>query len=402
MSQDFDVLKKEMGEVVEHIRKKSEEYGNDSAEFKNALDNVDKKMKEFDDANQKFVLDMESERKSREEMKERMETLEKELIRMSVKGVTGESYKDSQEYKSFNLMAKEGVEALNMEQKQTLRMDNAVQGGYLTMPEMSREIIKKITEMSPVRSVAKVRSVSSKTLEIPSRETLLEARYEGEAAAALTSTSTYGAETLTVYRLSVKVPYTMDLLMDAEFDIESEIMNDVAERFAQKEGEKFVLGTGAKQPEGFLVNPTLVADADETATASELTFDDLKLLTGEIKTGYNPIFTFNRRTKALLSTLKGEDGQYLWQMADGPAPATINGDRYILFEDMPDIADNAYAVAYGDFGKGYQIIDRTGMTVIRNPYTEDASNIITMTFHMYNHGQVILPEAFKLLKIKSA
>ncbi|MCP4489036.1 MAG: phage major capsid protein [Gammaproteobacteria bacterium] len=402
MSEDFKKLQEQTADAVAHLRAKSEEFGKDSVEQKQALDNIESKMKEFDDANQKLVEKIESDKKSAEELKERLDVMEKEFVRMSAKGVVKESYKDTPEYKAFNSMVKDGVETLNVEQKQTLRMDNAVQGGYLTMPEMSREIIKKITETSPVRSVSRVRGVSSKTLEIPTRDTLLDARYEGEAAPALISGSTYGSETLTVYRLSVKVPYTMDLLMDAEFDIASEIMNDVAERFAQKEGEKFVLGTGSKQPCGFLVDPILVADASETAAVNTLDFDDMKTLTGELKVGYRPHFTFNRRTKALLSTLKGSDGQYLWQMADGPAPATINGDPYILFENMPDVDSGEYAVAYADFSKGYQIIDRTGMTVIRNPYTEDASNIITMTFHMYNHGQVILPEAFKLLQIKSS
>ena len=38
-------------------------------------------------------------------------------------------------------------------------------------------------------------------------------------------------------------------------------------------------------------------------------------------------------------------------------------------EDMPDIAANALAIAFGDFNRGYLVVDRAGVTVLRDPYT---------------------------------
>ena len=38
-------------------------------------------------------------------------------------------------------------------------------------------------------------------------------------------------------------------------------------------------------------------------------------------------------------------------------------------EDMPDIAVDATAVAFGDFKRGYLIVDRLGVRVLRDPYS---------------------------------
>jgi HK97 family phage major capsid protein len=70
-------------------------------------------------------------------------------------------------------------------------------------------------------------------------------------------------------------------------------------------------------------------------------------------------------------------------------------------QDMPSVAANSLSLVYADFMRGYTIIDRTGLQVIRDDVTRKKNNIIELTFHRYNHGQVVLPEAFKLLKTKA-
>ena len=36
---------------------------------------------------------------------------------------------------------------------------------------------------------------------------------------------------------------------------------------------------------------------------------------------------------------------------------------------MPDIAANALSIAFGDFRAGYLVVDRTGVRVLRDPYS---------------------------------
>ena len=38
-------------------------------------------------------------------------------------------------------------------------------------------------------------------------------------------------------------------------------------------------------------------------------------------------------------------------------------------EDMPDIATNSLSIAFGDFYRGYLVVDRAGASVLRDPYT---------------------------------
>lgn len=386
--------------AVKALRETVEKFGSDSAQFKQMVDATNEALVKQEKASQEFTTKLAEERKAAEELKERIDGLELELSR---KGTTGANYKETPEYKALQLYAQKGIDALSVEQKATLRTDVATQGGYLTMPEMDNMIIKKITEISPVRQVARVRTVGSKTLSIPTRTSIPVATYEGEAAAGGESNSTYGQETLTAYRLTVTVPYTYDQLIDSEFDMESEIMNDVAEAFAFTEGNRFVLGTGAKQPEGFLSNATVVADARTSLVSGVITGDDVLLLAGDLKVGYNPMYAMNRQTLALLRTLKGStNDHYLWQVGLGPTqPNTLAGAPYILMQDMPSVAANSLSLVYADFQRGYTIIDRTGLQVIRDDVTRKKSNIIELTFHRYNHGQVVLPEAFKILKTKA-
>ena len=49
--------------------------------------------------------------------------------------------------------------------------------------------------------------------------------------------------------------------------------------------------------------------------------------------------------------------------------ATILGKPVVFAADMPTAATNAVAMAYGDFKQAYQIVDRKGISVLRDPFT---------------------------------
>lgn len=391
-----EVTPQDIMEAVSELRKSSD--GN-QAEFKAMQDRVEPILKEMDKKNQELTMKLAEEEKKRKETEDRVINLEKEIVEKTQKKST--DYKEMPEYKALCTYCQSGILSMDPESKQLLRTDDATQGGYMTMPEMDDLIIKQITEISPVRSVARKRSTGNKTLEIPVRTGIPVASYEGEAAEGPEDTSEYGLESLTAYRQTVTVPFTRDMMMDSEFDLENEIVGDVSEAFAQGEGRGFVLGSGAKEPEGFLSDITgLKTTARPTEDANNVTADSLILLTGDLKVGYQPYYGFNRRSLATFRTFKGSDGQYLWQLGlGGGAPNTIAAYPYILLEDMPDIAANAYPVVFADFMRGYTIIDRTGLEIIRDEVTRKKQAVIELTFHRWNTGQVVLDEAFKLLQV---
>lgn len=392
---------KEVVQLVEQIREKAEKFGIESAEFKAFSAKAEDTLAKQETKNQEVVAEIAAERKAREDMADQVKDLEVEIARKSG-GFDGVDYKETEEYKALNLFASKGMEHVDMEAKALLRTDSDTAGGYLTSSEMDNEIIRLMTEISPIRQVARVRTIGKKTLEMPKRTGILTATYEGETAAAQDSTSEYGSETITANALTVNVPFTFDMLLSSDFDIESEINRDVAEAFAQKEGNKFLLGDGVRQPEGVLANAEVIAGAYTSESSGTITGDDIITLTGELKEGYNPLFGFNRQTLAFLRTLKGSNGQYLWNVGlGGGKPNQIAGEDYLVMQDVPSIATNALSVIYGDFMRGYTIIDRTGLAVVRDEVTRKKERIIELCFHKYNTGQVVLSEAFKALKIKA-
>jgi len=394
-----------MAEQIDVEKEVKEAFGALQAELKKslpnqeAIDRINGVLDAHESKNQELVTELKSRENAERELKEQIEALEGEISRKGVATGAGHSHKALPEYKALQALVVGGIGGIAPEEKQLLRTDNDTQGGYLVTTEMDSQITKKITEISPVRSVARVRTIASKALEVPVRNTILTARYEGEAATGQKDASTYQNETITPFRLTVTVPITWDMLQDAAFDMESEILQDAQEAFAQTEGRLFILGDGVKKPYGFVSDSRVQANAFDGSGSSTYTGDDLIKLTGELKTGYNPIYMLNRRELAFIRTLKGTDGHYLWQPGlNGVVANTLNGFPYAIAEDMPDKATDAFPIAFGDFFRGYTIVDRTGTSIIRDDVTRKEEAVVEFTIKRWGTGQVVLPEAIKLLK----
>lgn len=391
-------LMEAINELRSEVEKKNQDQNKEKIEKINAdLDAQEK-------ANQKLVAELKQAEKGAEELKERMAALEIELAHG--KAGQGKNYKESEEYKALELFVKGGHEELarsDMDVKALLRTDIDKDGGYLVHSEIESTMLKNITETSPIRSAARVRTITSKSLEIPKRTGILTSSYEGEAETAQTSASTYGTETLTAYRHTVTVPITWDLLNDASFNMESEIMMDAAEAFAQKEGVLFVSGDGVKKPQGFLNAADSRVQFTETENSLDVTATDVIKMTGELKTGYNPVYMLNRQTLAYLRTLKSANGEFLWQPGmNGPVANTLNGYPYFSAIDMGayNVAGDE-PIAFGDFARGYLIVDRTGMSIIRDDYTKKNEATVEFNIKRWNFGKVVLPEAIRTLKVKA-
>lgn len=336
------------------------------------------------------------------EFKERIDALEAEIAR-GLKGDTSDvEVKNTEEYKALEEYCRVGDLRMGEEHKVLLRTDVDTDGGVLTPAEMDTMITKKIVEIDPVRGVARVRTIASKSIILPIRAGEPIAQFEGEAELGTDSASTYESETVVPFRLTHTTPITKDLLQDGAFDMESEIIDDGAEAFGFGEGNGFIVGTGFKQPQGIFIDTRLTTGARETLASGLLDADTIILITGDLKTGYAPSYMLNRRTLAIIRTFKSTTGQFLWQPGlNGPVANTLNGFPYALANSVPDVAASAFAVGFGDFRRGYTIVDRTGMEIIRDELTQKRKAIIEFTMHRWTTGQVTLPEAIKLIKIKA-
>jgi HK97 family phage major capsid protein len=343
------------------------------------------------------------------EAKERIEALELEVARGRKSGNPAIDHKESPEYKALNVWCKKGEHRVDAETKQLLRTDSAVEGGVLVTSELDSVITKQITEIDPIRAISRVRTISSKSIEVPIRTSLPAATREGENEAGADSVSNYNLEVLTPFRLTHTSPVTMDMLQDSNFDMESEILSDSAEAFAQTEGQEFVNGSGFKQAEGFTLNATVqAAEFVGTGLGTAIDSDHILHLTGELKEGYNPVFVLNRRTLRELRKLRADAiaaadglGGFLWQPGlNGQVANTLAGFPYVLANSMQDDGSAGNRpVAFGDFRRGYLIVDRTGVSVIRDDLTQKRRAVVEFTINRWNTGKVVLAEAITQVQL---
>ncbi len=350
-----------------------------------------------EEKNAKLMADLAEAKKLNEATEEKFLQLEASFKRGNFQGDEKEALKA--EAKAFDNFLRKGKEGLDGAELKYLRTDNNTQGGYLVNDGFENDIAKNITEISDIRKYATVRSVGYKTTKLPTRTGLLTAGWVGEGQEDNKNNSTYGQDLLTLKKIQVTVDCTHEELQDASFDITSLVQADVAEEFARIEGAGFVNGLATPtQPEGFMTNASIGFINSLSATA--LTADSLIALTGEIKTGYNPMYGFNRRTRAIIRQMKDGQGQYLWQAGNlaGGIANSLNGYGYFEIPDMPDIAAGTFPVIFGDF-RNYIIGDGRGMIVIRDDYSAKRQGKVEYTFFKRVTGLVRKPEAFKKIKI---
>ena len=109
----------------------------------------------------------------------------------------------------------------------------------------------------------------------------------------------------------------------------------------------------------------------------------------------------NRKTESVIRKFKDSTGNYIWQPgAAAGQPPTLLGYPVAEAEDMPDIASNSYSIAFGDFARGYLIVDRIGIRTLRDPYSAKPYVLFYTTKRV--GGGVQDFDAIKLLKFAAS
>lgn len=288
-------------------------------------------------------------------------------------------------------------------------------GGYLVPSETETAINTALREISPIRAIAGVRQVSGSVYKKPFAVSGAATGWVGEAAVReQTGTPTLAELTFPTMELYAMPSATQSLLDDSAVDIDQWISDEVRAAFAEQEGAAFINGTGTSQPRGFLDYPQVensawvwgklgtIATGATGDFAADAPADALINLIYAVKSGYraNAHFVMNRSTQSAIRKLKAEDGTYIWQPANAPGQApTLMGFPIAEAEDMPDMAEDVTAVAFGDFRRGYLIVDRVGIRVLRDPYSVKPYVLFYTTKRV--GGGVQDFDAIKLLKFGS-
>jgi len=302
---------------------------------------------------------------------------------------------ESKAVQVFDKWLRKGKDSLAPEEIKVLTVSNDNTAGYLAPPEYVREIIKGIVEYSPIRSIARVRTTTNRSVQVPKRTGEFAAQWVAEEGARAETTGySVGLEEIPAHELYALVDISEQELEDSVFNLESEMNAEFVEQFAKAEGNAFVSGNAIGKPQGLLTN----ANVNNVAKGgAALDGDSMISAAHNVKAEYgrNGTYVMNRSTVSAVRKLKDGGGQYifqpgLYQMGVG---SNILGHPIVEATDMPNVAGGTKPVLFGDFRRGYMIVDRVNLSIMRDPFTQAASGNVRYLARRRVGGQVILPEA---------
>lgn len=320
-----------------------------------------------------------------EKINAEIDRLQKAVDETNIKMAAGEMsgavfaapVKDREYTAAFNAHMKRGdVQA-------ALNKGTAADGGYTAPTEWDRTITDKLVQVSPMRQLATVQPISTNAFSKLFNQKGTVSGWVGEAAARpVTGTPTFGTLTYTTGEIYANPTATQQMLDDSEVNLEAWLAGEVEQEFAYQEGLAFLAGDGANKPNGILTYVTGGTNAAahpygaittvNTGAAGALTADGIVNLTEALPSEFtgNARFVMNKATIRAIRLLKDGQGNYLWQPSyTAGSPATINGYGYTEMPGMPDVAASAKPILFGDFRRGYLVIDRVGVRVLRDPFS---------------------------------
>lgn len=285
-------------------------------------------------------------------------------------------------------------------------------GGFMVPPEMANFMSTIEFETSPLRGLARTVTIGSDAIEIPLSDQRFQVQVVSERGTnANTNTPQFGMIRIPTYEYEARPRATQKMLDDSVFDIEQFIAQEVADEITRTENTHFFTGNGTTQPQGLLTLPAWTAagvyqrnalEQINSGAASALTADGFIKLQGSLKEAYQARAAWLMKRSSFVAALllKDGNGRYLigndltsGNFIENPS---ILGKKVTFADDMPVVAASSLSVAYGDFQRGYLIVDRMGVRVLRDPYS--AKPYVEFYTTKRTGGGVMNFDSMKLMK----
>ena len=428
----FEAFKSSMDEQIAELRK-----GKADPVLVERLEKIEKSMDDAIEAKTKLEAKLDAEQKEREDLEARLNRSissggpdnEKGLrvldFNRALKSRRRDLQKDKiddldesgyDEYRSaLEHYLRKGSEELEPAEKKTLQISIDPDGGYLVTPDVSGRIVRKVYESSPMRQIASQQNISKDKLEGMEDNDEAGAGYAGErSTSGNTDTPQVGRWSIEVFNIDTEPKATSNLLDDADVDVEAWLGDKVSAKFARFENAEFV--NGASKIRGITSYPRVLDTGSGVAWgsigylktgvnggfAASNPADKIFELMGLLKDAYlpNARFVTRRTVITLMRKFKDTTGQYLWQpsLVLGN-PETFAAHPISRFEDIPALSANGPSLLFGDFREAYQIVDRQGNRVLRDPLTEKP--FVKFYTTRRTGGGVVNFEAYKALEFAS-
>lgn len=345
-----------------------------------------------------------------EQVQEQKELNKKMARTVFTKTLTGKSL-NGDEQKFYAEQFSPSYKNVSAPEVKGLSSDASPDGGMFVLPQVEAEIKQKVYESSPMRQLANVVSITTDSIELPFDDDEVGDEWAGESeSASNTSTGTSPFKMVRIFTHTQRAQpvITLQLLEDANFDIEGYVAQKVAAKFARSEATAFISGTGVGRPRGILsysAGSTFgTIEQVNSGVSGSVTADSLIDLQGALFEDFQPnaSWLMKRSVATAIRKLKDGESRYLWSF-DMNAGLT-SGRPFLLLDkpiyyanDMEAAASSSLSVAYGDFKQAYTIVDRLGVSVLRDPYT--AYPLVRMRTRRRVGGGLVQYQALKLLKL---
>jgi HK97 family phage major capsid protein len=330
------------------------------------------------------------------------------IAALSLGGVSaGNGPKDREYTDAFRAHFKKG------DVSASLNKGTASEGGYLAPVEWDRTITDRLVQVSPMRSICAVQNISTAGFKKLFNNRGATSGWVGETASRTeTATPTFGELTYTPGEIYANPSATQQMLDDAEVNLEAWLANEVMTEFAYQEGVAFLTGNGTNRPQGILnyvtggsaatAHPWGAIGVVNSGSAAALTADGLVNLVYALKSEFTggARFIMNRDTQNQARLLKDGQGNYLWQPTYvAGQPGSILGYPITEMPGMPNVEADETPVLFGNFAQGYLIIDRVGVRVLRDPFTNKPYVMFYTTKRV--GGGLLNPDVIKALVVSA-
>ncbi len=175
---------------------------------------------------------------------------------------------------------------------------------------------------------------------------------------------------------------TQTMLDDGFFNVEQFIVSELTQEFAEQEESAFTHGNGQNKPKGLLAyGSDETADKDRAwgklqhlllKKPTDISADEIMKLIYTLRKVYRSgaKFMMNNNMLFQVRTLKDAQNNYLWQPGlQLDQPSALLGYGIAENEQFADLAAGATPIAFGNFKRCYTILDRMGVRMLRDPYT---------------------------------
>ena len=401
----------ELKEILENIGKSFEEYKrtNDARfeELKKGTGNAG----EYEAKLAKIEEDLQKKEKQ-------LSDLEAKMNRPGFAGISPADQVKSEHKKAFDKFVRKGItDGLADLQLKAVQVGVDADGGYAVPEEMSQTIYSMLEAHSPMRAVCDVRTVGTEDIK---QLVDIGGVTSGWVAETDTRPGTNAPQlavvTPTFGEIYAQPSATQKAIDDIFFDVESWLTTSIEREFAKQENIAFTVGNGTNKPKGLLAAAMATTDDDTRALG---TFQYLKTgiaagmpatnpsdllidVVSALKSRYygDAKFMMNRQTLATLRKWKDGQNNYLWQPGlQSGEPNSILGFPYVYNDDFPSIGANALCLAFGDFREAYIILDRVGIRLLRDPYTNKPYVNFYVTKRVGN--MILNTEAVKFIKCEA-